>query len=88
MVYDLSYEDVRLTLEVTQRPNDDGHGEWAIEAHAHQAPETAILNEPGVTRSEALTALARSWTAQHGANGFPQLDWDGVSEAMRVVRAI
>ena len=44
--------------------------------------------EPGVTRNDALRAVARAWTAKHGTYGFPELDWDAVSAAMLEVRAI
>jgi hypothetical protein len=88
MVYDLSCEDVRLTIEVAQRQNDDGQGEWVVEAHARHVVEKPTINEPGATRSDALQAVARSWTAKNGAYGFPRLDWEAVSAAMLVVRAI
>jgi hypothetical protein len=88
MVYDLACEDVRLTIEVAQRRNDDGLGEWVVEAHARQAPDRPTINEPGVTRNDALRAVARAWLAKRGAYGFPQLDWDAVSAAMLSVRAI
>jgi len=88
MVYDLSCEDVRLTIEVAARPNDDGRGEWSLEAHARQAAERPAIHEPGATRIEALRADARAWSARGGAHGFPRLDWDAVSAAMLSVRAI
>ncbi len=88
MIYDLLCEDVRLTLEVAQRSNDDGCGEWSVEAHARQALEKPTINEPGVTRNDALRAVARSWKGRHGAHGFPELDWEAVSVAMLGVRAI
>jgi len=88
MVYDLASEDVRLTLQITQRPNDDGQGGWLIEAHTRPAPEAPTVNEPGTTRDEALRAVARSWRAKDGAISYPSLDWEAVSDAMRGVRAI
>ena len=88
MVYDLSCEDVRLTIEVAARSNDDGRGEWVLEAHARQDAERPTLHEPGATRGEALRALAQTWIAKCGAHGFPRLDWDAVSAAMLSVRAI
>jgi hypothetical protein len=88
MVYDLACEDVRLTIEVAQRRNDDGLGEWFVEAHARQAAERPTIQEPGATRNEALHAVARAWVAKQGAYGFPALDWDAVSAAMLSVRAI
>jgi hypothetical protein len=88
MVYDLLCVDVRLTIEVAQRRNDDGLGEWVVEAHARQATDRPTIHEPGVTRNAALHAVARAWIAKQGAYGFPQLDWDAVSVAMLSVRAI
>ena len=88
MVYDLACEDVRLTIEVAQRPNDDGLGEWLVEAHAPQIADRLTIHEPGATRNEALRAVASAWMAKRGAHGFPQLDWDAVSAAMLSVRAI
>jgi hypothetical protein len=88
MVYDLSCEDVRLTLEVTAREAADGLGEWQVEAFAREAPEKPTIDEPGTTRSEALRAVARSWAAKRGTYGFPTLDWDAIAEALLAVRAI
>jgi len=88
MVYDLLCDDVRLTIAVAQRPNDDGLGEWIVEAHARQAVDKPTIHEPGVTRNAALSAVARSWSAKQGAHGFPKLDWEGVSAAMLGVRGI
>jgi hypothetical protein len=88
MVYDLSCDDVRLTIEVTPRESSDGLGEWTAEAHARQAPEKPTINEPGATRGDALRALARSWSAKQGSYGFPALDWEAVTQALLAVRAI
>jgi hypothetical protein len=89
MVYDLSCDSVRLTIEVTQRRNDDGLGEWTLHAHAaRQGAEKAAIEEPGLTRNEALRAVARSWTAKQSALGLPEVDWEAVSAAMQGVRAI
>jgi hypothetical protein len=88
MVYDLSCDDVRLTLEVTSRESADGLGEWHVEAFARHAPEKPTIDEPGTTRREALSAVARAWAAKRGTYGFPPLDWDAVAEALVAVRAI
>jgi hypothetical protein len=88
MVYDLSCEAVRLTIEVSAREVGDGRGEWNVAAHAREAPERPTIEEPGVTRSDGLRAVAASWAAKHGAYGFPALDWDGVTRALVAVRAI
>jgi hypothetical protein len=89
MVYDLSCDDVRLTLEITARAAGEGlEDEWHIEAFARQAPEKPTLGGPGRTRREALAAVARAWTAKDGAYGFPPLDWDAVAVALLAVRAL
>jgi hypothetical protein len=87
MVYDLSCEDVRLTLEITSRESD-GLEAWRVEAFARQAPEKPTIDEQGTTRSEALKAVARSWVAKQGTFGFPTLDWDAVADALVAVLAI
>jgi hypothetical protein len=89
MVYDLSCDDVRLTLEISARQAGEGLEEqWHVEAFARQAPERPTLNDSGETRQDALRAVARAWVAKGGAYGFPTLDWDGVAEALLAVRAI
>jgi hypothetical protein len=88
MVYDLSCEDIRLTIEIAQRQNEDGLGEWLVEAHARDTAEKPTIHQPGVTRNDALRAVAREWAAKRGTHGFPELDWDAVSGAMLAVRAI
>ncbi len=88
MVYDLSCDDVRLTIEMALRTNDDGLGDWVAEAHARQSAEKPTIVEPGATRDDALQAVARSWVAKQRAHGFPELDWEAVAKAMRTVRAI
>lgn len=88
MVYDLSCEDIRLTIEIIASQNGDAPSEWTVEAHAREAPEKPTIHETSATRGEALRAVARSWTAKQGENGFPTLDWEAVSAALLAVRAI
>jgi len=88
MVYDLSCEDIRLTIEVGPRENQDGLGEWNVGAHARQAPERPTIDQPGATRLDALSAVARTWAEKRGTFGFPALDWSAVTEALQAVRAI
>jgi hypothetical protein len=88
MVYDLSCDEVRLTLEVTLRAMPGSPDQWSVHASARQAPDPPTVDEAGATRGEALTAVARAWGAKHGAVGFPPLDWDAVAQALRAVRAI
>jgi hypothetical protein len=88
MVYDLACQNIRLTIEIAQRANEDGLGEWLVEAHARESAEKPCINQPGQTRNGALLAVAREWAARRGTFGFPELDWDAVSGAMLAVRAI
>ena len=89
MVYDLASEGAQLTISIAPCPNNlDGTGEWRAEAYARQAPERPTLAETGATRSDALGAVARAWTAKDRAFGFPNLDWEAITRALRAVRAI
>ncbi len=87
MVYDLSCEDTRLTVQIAPLPDDGGEGFSAM-AHARQSPERPSIGESGPTRGDALRALGRSWAAKNGAYGFPMLDWESVAKALLAVRAI
>jgi hypothetical protein len=88
MVYDLSCEGARLTISIAPRTSDEGADVWSAEAHARQAPERPTIIEQGTTKGDALTAVARSWVAKNGAWGFPALDWEAITTALRTVRAI
>lgn len=88
MINDLLCEDVRLTFEVAQRPNDGGCGEWSVGAHVRRSIDKPTIYELGVTRNDAVRAVACWWKARHGACGFPCLDWDAVSVVMLGIRAI
>lgn len=88
MVYDLSGEGVRLTIQMTPRQGGDGLGEWTVEAHAHEAPEMPTVAAPGSTRNDALRSVATTWGAKQGTFGFPRLDWEAVAQALLAVRAI
>jgi hypothetical protein len=88
MVYDLSCQDVRLTLEFSVRDGDEGPETWQIVAFAREAPEKPTLDELGPTRGDALRAVARAWMAKGGSYGFPVLDWDATAQALLAVRAI
>jgi len=88
MVYDLSCAGVHLTISLS--PAADGEeevSEWRAEAHARQATERPTVTGTGATRSEAVTEVARAWTAKNGAWGFPMLDWEAVAQALHAVRA-
>jgi hypothetical protein len=88
MVYDLSCEDTRLTVEIVPSDDPTGPEAFTAAAHARQAPERPRIAEPGPTRGEALQAVGRAWTAKNGAFGFPTVDWELVRQALLAVRAI
>jgi hypothetical protein len=88
MVYDLSCDDTRLTVQIAPAPSDEGPGGFIAAAHARQSPDRPSINESGPTRGDALRAVGRAWTAKNGAYGFPMLDWELVAQALVAVRAI
>jgi hypothetical protein len=88
MVYDLSCESTRLTVQIAPRPGDTGAEAFTAIAHARQSPERPSISESGLTRSDALRAVGRSWSAKNGAFGFPVIDWESVAQALLAVRAI
>jgi hypothetical protein len=88
MVYDLSCDGVRMTIEVTPREPSDGLGEWTVHAHAHHMADKPTVEESGATRRDALSATARSWAAKQATFGFPTLDWEAITQALLAVRAI
>ena len=89
MVYDLSCEDTRLTVQIAPLPSDDGGAGFSAVAHAGRSRRRGpSIGESGLTRSEALRAVGKAWAAKNGAFGFPTLDWDSVAQALQAVRAI
>jgi hypothetical protein len=88
MVYDLSCDGVRLTIEVTPLEPSDGPGQWTVQAQAHQPPDKPTVGESGATRGDALSAVGHSWAAKEKTDGFPKLDWEAITQALLSVRAI
>jgi hypothetical protein len=88
MVYDLSCEDTRLTVQIAPSTSDEGVDGFTVVAHARQSPERPNVTESGATRGDALRAVGRAWAAKNGAYGFPSLDWELVAQALLAVRAI
>ncbi len=88
MVYDLSCEDTRLTVQIAPLPSDEGGSGFSAVAHARQSPDRPSIGESGLTRIDALRAVGKAWAAKNGAYGFPTLDWDSVAQALQAVRAI
>lgn len=88
MVYDLSCDDVRLTIEMTGVDMDGRTAEWRVEAFARHDPQRPKINQAGATRREALASVARAWDAERGVLGFPAVNWERVAEALSAVRAL
>jgi hypothetical protein len=88
MVYDLTCEEVRLTLEVSAGEANHGAERWRVEAFARQAVDKESLVETATTRRDALTSIATAWTSKRGASSFPAIDWNAVADALVAVRAI
>jgi hypothetical protein len=90
MVYELAYVDIRLRIAMATRENGDGLGAFTAKAHTHvrESDDSPSIVKPGLTREDALRAVARAWAAKHRATGFPWMDWDAVATALRAVRAI
>jgi hypothetical protein len=88
MVYDLVCEEVRLTIEITPVESPDGRGGWSVRAHARNARHQPGAEATGLTRTEALIAVARAWGVKGAVRGLVHLEWNAVARALRGVRAI
>jgi hypothetical protein len=87
MIYDLSCEATRLTVEIAMA--EDATGAFTVAAHARQTADPPNIAEAGgPTRRQALRAAGRAWAAKNGALGFPKVDWELVEQALLAVRAI
>ena len=73
---------------MTFRENQDGLGHWSAEARIRASTTRSSIAKPGVTREDALRAVARAWMAKQYVDGFPEMDWEAIATAMRAVRAI
>lgn len=85
MVYDLSCEDARLTVQISP---SNGEGGFTAAAQERRSAEHPMITEPGATRGDALRAVGRAWAGKNGVFGFPKIDWDLVGQALVAVRAI
>lgn len=85
MAYELRQSGARLTLLITEQPTHEARSEWIVEASSAQAPGAAVA-QAGSTRAEALRRTGELWAAD--ARGLPRFDWDAVTQALAMVRAI
>src|SRR5512137_2220106 len=83
MVYDLKGGGQRISLRMSDR--SQASLGWEIAVVTKQNPVLPTLTAAATTRAEALTSLARAWQE---AQGFPELDWPSIREALAAVRAI
>jgi hypothetical protein len=86
MAYELREHGARLTVLISA--NDDGaDAAWRCEAFSSLAPANAIART-APTRQEALQRTGAEWTVDARRRDLPAFDWDAVSRALAVVRAI
>jgi hypothetical protein len=87
-VYELEREGTALAVHVSQHRDDDGPGDWRVEAHNGRGADAVVIAESGPTASEALQKVVRAWGERARAFELPALDWDTVATALVNVRAI
>jgi hypothetical protein len=85
MTYELSCSGKLLTLRFVF-PLDDTH-DWQVEARLVPGPTSAVI-VTAMTREKALLALVEASTATGSDLADSGLDWEGVTKALRAVRAI
>jgi len=83
--YELSCAGKLLTLRFIF-PADDAH-DWLVEAQV-QPGAAAAVTASAMTRDQALQALIDACGSSEGALADPGLDWEGVTRALRAVRAL
>ncbi|MGH7435801.1 MAG: hypothetical protein ACRENE_09010 [Polyangiaceae bacterium] len=87
-VYEITHDEIRLRIAMTFRENPDGLGHWNAECRVRASASRSSIAKPGITREDALRAVARAWMAKQYVDGFPEMDWEAVATAMRAARAI
>ena len=85
MVYELDCAGLRLTLRFFFREND--RSPRRVEATANQGQDF-VAEATGATRESALVAVADTWRHLAVEPPAPELDWSGVTAALRLVRAV
>ncbi len=84
LTYELSCSGKLLTLRFVL-PSDDAH-DWRIEARLTPGSSPPVTAE-AMTREQALRALIAACSAHDQAEHW-QLDWAGVTSALRAVRGL
>jgi hypothetical protein len=87
MTYELDCAGQALVLRVFF-PAEVGPVEWRIEARGNDSGEAVVVDKVAATRELALQAVSGAWPAAPRHTTTPNYDWDGVTQALRSVRAI
>jgi hypothetical protein len=87
MTYELDCAGESLILRVFFPP-EVGPGDWRIEARGKGDGEAVVIDKAGATRELALQAISGAWPTAGVHAAACRYDWDGVTKAMRSVRAI
>ena len=85
MVYELRCDGIVVSLSMI---GDETNTKWEAEATAKVPPDSSVASGVGKSRKEAFSALREAWSSPRPGLPFPQLDWEGIQEALTTVRAI
>jgi hypothetical protein len=84
MAYDVDCSGQPLVVRIF--PQDDGS--WRIEARANDGLDAAVVTSRAPTRAAALEQVIRSWNATAASTAGRTLDGEGLTTALRGVRAV
>ncbi len=80
--YELMCSSVRVVLNVYEREASDDPHAWHVDARIGGASASSFVRAGGDTRTAALAQLVEHWAPQ------APLDWDAVTAALTMVRAL
>jgi hypothetical protein len=87
LTYELDCVGVPLVVRIFFQPEDRSSSEWRIEARAGREPDVSVATATAPSRALALQAIAAGWS-DTAVPAVSRIDWDGVTQAMALVRAI
>jgi hypothetical protein len=85
-VYELQSNGAVVAVRISQGEVATIASGWHIDAQSDCTRGLSVIEGRGTTAAEALTAVARAWTAH-----FPPLtafDWEAIARELHVVQAI
>jgi hypothetical protein len=88
MIYEIESRGRAFSIRIQKTGGELDAGPWQIEALAGVGEGAAAVVEQGATRSDALSAVARSWRTMRLESDLPDLDWEEITRALDSVRAI